>query len=59
MTTLEKEVIEKAFGDGGVAGLSAKFDFTAHEETIRKLEEEIEALQKELFLFRERSDKQI
>ena len=45
ISTLEKEVIEKAFGEGGIAaGLTAKFDFSAHEETIRKLEEEIEAL---------------
>lgn len=41
LATLEKEVIEKAFGDGGPV---SKFDFTAHEETIKKLEEESEAL---------------
>ncbi len=56
LATLEKEVIEKAFGDGGPV---SKFDFTAHEETIKKLEEETEALQKELFLFKERTDKQV
>jgi hypothetical protein len=42
ISTLEKEVIERAFGDNGV--LASRFDFSAHEETIRKLEEEIEAL---------------
>ena len=42
ITTLEKEVIERAFGDNG--GYGGKFDFSAHEETIRKLEEEIEGL---------------
>ena len=57
ITTLEKEVIERAFGDNG--GYGGKFDFSAHEETIRKLEEEIEGLQKEIFLFRERTDKQV
>lgn len=40
LTTLEKEVIDKAFGDSS----AAKFDFSAHEETLRKLEEEIESL---------------
>lgn len=56
INNLEREVIEKAFGDNGPG---SKFDFSAHEETIRKLEEEIEALQKEQFLFKERTDKQI
>jgi hypothetical protein len=55
LTTLEKEVIERAFGEQS----AAKFDFSAHEETIRKLEEEIEGVQKELFLFKERTDKQV
>ncbi len=54
LTTLEREVIAKAF-EGG----PAKFDFSAHEETIRKLEDELEALQKELLLSRERTDKQV
>ena len=58
LTILEKEVIDKAFGDGPGSG-GGKFDFTAHEETIRKLEEEIETVQKELFLFRERTEKQV
>lgn len=44
LTTLEREVIDKAFGEGGLGGITGKFDFTAHEETIRKLEEEIESL---------------
>ena len=52
---MEKEVIERAFGESS----AAKFDFSAHEETIRKLEEEIEGVQKELFLFKERTDKQV
>jgi len=55
LTTLEKEVIDKAFGDSS----AAKFDFSAHEETLRKLEEEIESLQKDLFLSKERTDKQV
>ena len=55
LNTLEKEVIEKAFGEQS----AGRFDFSAHEETIRKLEEEIEGLQKELFLFKERTDKQV
>ena len=58
LVTIEKDVIEKAFGENGM-GPHGKFDFTAHEETIRKLEDEIEALQKELFLMRERTDKQV
>lgn len=55
LSNLEKEVIDKAFGEGGPV---SKFDFTAHEETIRKLEEEIEQLQKELIMFKDRTDKQ-
>ena len=55
LTTLEKEVIDKAFGESS----AAKFDFSAHEETLRKLEEEIESLQKDLFLSKERTDKQV
>jgi hypothetical protein len=37
LVTIEKDVIEKAFGENGM-GPHGKFDFTAHEETIRKLE---------------------
>ena len=48
-------MIERAFGESS----AAKFDFSAHEETIRKLEEEIEGVQKELFLFKERTDQQV
>jgi hypothetical protein len=40
MTTIEKDIIHKAFGDAN----NIKFDFSAHEETIRKMEDEIEGL---------------
>ena len=40
MITIEKDIIEKAFGGAN----NIKFDFSAHEETIRKLEDDIEAL---------------
>jgi methyl coenzyme M reductase gamma subunit len=56
MPKIEKEVIEKAFGDGGPV---SKFDFSAHEETIKRLEDELEGIQKELFLYKDRTDKQV
>jgi hypothetical protein len=37
---MEKDVINKAFGETQ----NLKFDFSAHEETIKKLEDEIESL---------------
>jgi len=40
LTSIEKEIIEKAFGQNN----NVRYDFSAHEETIRKLEDEIEAL---------------
>ena len=55
LTSIEKDIIQKAFGEAN----NIKFDFTAHEETIRKLEDEIEALQKDFFLSKERTEKQV
>jgi len=52
---MEKDVINKAFGETQ----NLKFDFSAHEETIKKLEDEIEALQKDLFLFKDRTERQV
>ena len=40
MTTIEKDIINKAFGEAN----NIKFDFSAHEETIKKMEDEIESL---------------
>ena len=55
LTALEKDIIQKAFGESN----NIKFDFSAHEETIRKLEDEIESLQKDFFLFKDRAEKQL
>eukprot|EP00347_Sterkiella_histriomuscorum_P015644 403356242 len=55
LTTIEKEIIQKAFGEAA----NIKYDFSAHEETIKKLEDEIEALQKDFFLFKDRTEKQV
>jgi len=55
LTTIEKEIIQKAFGEAA----NIKYDFTAHEETIKKLEDEIEALQEDFFLFKDRTEKQV
>lgn len=55
VTAIEKDIINKAFGDSH----NIKFDFIAHEETIKKFEDEIEALQKDLILYKDKSDRQI
>eukprot|EP00350_Pseudokeronopsis_sp_OXSARD2_P000105 CAMPEP_0170553656 /NCGR_PEP_ID=MMETSP0211-20121228/11490_1 /TAXON_ID=311385 /ORGANISM="Pseudokeronopsis sp., Strain OXSARD2" /LENGTH=53 /DNA_ID=CAMNT_0010862139 /DNA_START=1108 /DNA_END=1269 /DNA_ORIENTATION=+ len=53
MTTIEKDIINKAFGEAN----NIKFDFSAHEDTIKKMEDEVESLQKDFFLFKERTEK--
>lgn len=47
-------MINKQFGDGN----PLNFNFSAHEETIKRLEEEIEALQNDYYVFKEKIDKQ-
>jgi uncharacterized protein (UPF0335 family) len=50
---LEQEMINKQFGDGN----PLKFNFNAHEETLKRMEEEIEALQNDYYVFKEKLDK--
>ncbi len=40
LQSIEKDIINKAFGEAS----NIKFDFSAHEESIKKMEDEIEAL---------------
>lgn len=48
-TTLEKDIISKAFEDAN----NIKFDFSAHEETIKRIEDDIDGMQKDLMVFKD------